>query len=140
METEGTIVYKKEDAERDVILCRLRERGCEKVVLTDLARSDMAEAVEDAFRYDRLVLATTTYNTEVFPFMRDFILDLTERSFRNRTVGLIENGSWAPTAAGVMRRMLEKSKELTWLSTTVTLRSALSDESRAQIAAMAEEL
>ena len=134
-----TSVYGHTREAVELLAEKLREKG-RTVVLHDLARCDRSEAVEDAFRYDRLVLATTTYNTEVFPFMRDFLLDLTERNFRNRTVGLIENGSWAPTAAGVMRRMLEKSKELTWLSTTVTLRSALSDESRAQIAAMAEEL
>ncbi len=134
-----TSVYGHTREAVELLAEKLREKG-RTVVLHDLARCDRSKAVEDAFRYDRLVLATTTYNTEVFPFMRDFILDLTERNFRNRTVGLIENGSWAPTAAGVMRRMLEKAKELTWLSTTVTLRSALSDESRAQIAAMAEEL
>ena len=132
-------VYGHTKAAVELLAELLHEKG-RTVVVHDLARCDRAEAVEDAFRYDRLVLATPTYNAEVFPFMRDFILDLTERNFRKRTVGLIENGSWAPTAAGVMRRMLEKSKDLTWLNTTVTIRSALSDESRAQLKAMAEEL
>lgn len=122
------------------LLARLLRKKGRTVVVHDLARCDRAEAVEDAFRYDRLVLATTTYNAEIFPFMRDFLHELTERNFRNRTVGLIENGSWAPVAAGIMRRMLEKSKDLTWLNTSVTIRSALNDESRAQIAAMAAEL
>ena len=132
-------VYGHTKAAVELLAELLREKG-RTVVVHDLARCDRAEAVEDAFRYDRLVLATPTYNAEIFPFMRNFILDLTERNFRKRTVGLIENGSWAPTAAGVMRRMLEKSKDLTWLNTTVTIHSALSDESRAQIKAMAEEL
>lgn len=132
-------VYGHTKAAVELLAELLREKG-RTVAVHDLARCDRAEAVEDAFRYDRLVLATPTYNADVFPFMRNFILDLTERNFRKRTVGLIENGSWAPTAAGVMRRMLEKSKELTWLNTTVTIRSALSEESRAQLKAMAEEL
>ena len=134
-----TSVYGHTKAAVELLAEKLREKG-RTVVLHDLARCDRSEAVEDAFRYDRLVLATTTYNAEIFPFMREFICELTERNFRNRTVGLIENGSWAPTAAGIMRRMLEKAKNLTWLNTAVTVRSALSDESRAQIAAMAEEL
>ena len=100
----------------------------------------MAEAVEDAFRYDRLVLATTTYNADIFPFMKEFIHHLTERNYQNRTVGLMENGSWAPTAAKVMTKMLESSKNLTFTGTTVKLLSALSDESRAQIKALAKEL
>ena len=108
--------------------------------VTDLARDDMAEAVEDAFRYDRLVLATTTYNADIFPFMKEFIHHLTERNYQNHTVAFVENGSWAPAAAKVMTRMLEGSKNLTLCQTTVTLRSALSDASRAQITALAEEL
>ena len=100
----------------------------------------MAEAVEDAFRYDRIVLATTTYNADIFPFMRTFIEALTERGFRNRTVGIIENGSWAPTAARVIRGMLEKSKDLKFAETTVQIKSALNAESRAQLAALADEL
>ena len=143
-ESEGiciayTSVYGHTRAAVEQLAELLRAKG-RTVVLHDLARCDHAEAVEDAFRYDRLVLATTTYNGEIFPFMRNFILDLTERNFRSRTVGLIENGSWAPTAANTMRHMLEKAKDLTWLNTTVTVRSALSAESRAQIKAMAEEL
>lgn len=118
----------------------LEAKGCPKVVVADLAREDMAEAVEDAFRYGKLVLATTTYNGDVFPFMREFIHHLTERNFQNRTVAFVDNGSWAPMAAKVMRKMLENSKNLTFADTTVTIRSALNEESRAQIAALAEEL
>ena len=119
---------------------RLRENGCRAVSVIDLARSDMAEAVEDAFRYDRLVLATTTYNADIFPFMREFIEHLTERGFKNRTVGLIENGSWAPTAAKTMRSMLEPCKNLTFTDTTVKILSAPSEESMRQIGALAVEL
>ena len=118
----------------------LTAAGCEKVVLNDLARCDMAEAVEDAFRYDRLVLATTTYNADIFPFMREFIDHLTERNFQNRTVAFMENGSWAPMAAKVMRGMLEKCKNLTYTDTTVTLLSALNEQSEAQVNALAKEL
>ena len=107
--------------------------------LHDLARDDMAEAVEDAFRYDRLVLCATTYNADVFPFMRTFIEHLTERAYQNRRVALVENGSWAPTAAKVMAKLLEGSKNLTFAQATVTIKGGLSDESRAQIAALAEE-
>ena len=119
---------------------KLKENGCPKVVVNDLARCDMAEAVEDAFRYSKIVLATTTYNTEIFPFMRDFISHLTERNFSNRTVALIENGTWAPFAAKIMKNMLEKSKNITFTDTTVKIMSALSEESTAQIDALAEEL
>ena len=118
----------------------LEARGCRKVSLIDLARCDMAEAVEDAFRYGKLVLASATYNGDVFPFMRTFIEHLTERNYQNRTVGLMENGSWAPNAAKVMRAMLEKSKNIAFTETGVKIASALSDDSRAQIAAMADEL
>jgi len=118
----------------------LEKRGCKKVAIHDLARTDMTEAIEDAFRYGRIVLASTTYNADVFPPMRTFIHALTSRGIKNRTVGLIENGSWAPTAAKVMREMLAAGKGLTVLESAVTVKSALSDESRAQIAAMAEEL
>ena len=135
-----TSVYGNTKAAAELLAERLRERGCEKVVLTDLARSDMAEAVEDAFRYDRLVLATTTYNAELFPFMREFISELTERGYRGRKVGLVENGSWAPMAAKVMRGMLEGCKDITFTETTVRILSALSEESRAAIDAMADEL
>lgn len=119
---------------------KLKENGCPKVAVTDLARDDMAEAVEDAFRYGKLVLATTTYNAEIFPFMRDFILHLTERNYQNRTIGIIENGSWAPTAAKVIKGMFEKSKNITFTDTTVTVKSALNAESTAQIDALAKEL
>lgn len=135
-----TSVYGNTKTAAELLAERLRERGCEKVVLTDLARSDMAEAVEDAFRYDRLVLATTTYNAELFPFMREFISELTERGYRGRKVGLVENGSWAPMAAKVMRGMLEGCKDITFTDTTVRILSALSEESRAAIDAMADEL
>ena len=118
----------------------LRALGCEKVVLNDLARCDMAEAVEDAFRYDRMVLATTTYNADIFPFMREFINHLTERNYQNRTVAFIENGSWAPTATKVMRGMLEGSKNLTYTEGTVKIISAMTEETKAEIAALAKEL
>ena len=119
---------------------QLREKGASNIVLYDLARCDMAEAVADAFRYSKLVLATTTYNGSIFPFMREFIEHLLERNYSNRTVGLIENGSWAPMAARIMRGMLEKSKNLTFAETTVKILSALNEESRGQILALAEEL
>ena len=119
---------------------KLKANGCPKVVINDLARCDMAEAVEDAFRYSKLVLATTTYNSEIFPFMREFINHLTERNFSNRTVAFIENGSWAPMAARVMREMLEKCKNLTYAENTVKILSALNEESVAQLNALAEEL
>ena len=118
----------------------LKAKGCPKVVVNDLARCDMFEAVEDAFRYGKIVLATTTYNADIFPFMKTFIHHLTERGFQNKTVGLMENGSWAAMAAKVMRTMLEKSKNITYTDTTVKIMSALNDESRAQIDALAEEL
>ncbi len=119
---------------------KLQEKGCPKVVVNDLARCDMAEAVEDAFRYSKLVLATTTYNGDIFPFMREFINHLTERNFSNRTVSFIENGSWAPTAVKVMKAMLEKSKNLSFTENDVKIMSAINDESIAQINALAEEL
>ena len=119
---------------------KLRQKGCPKVVIHDLARTDMAEAVEDAFRYNKLVLATTTYNAEIFPFMREFITHLTERNFQNRTVALIENGSWAPMAAKVMKGMLEKSKKLTLAEPVVTIRSALNAESGEKLEALAANL
>ena len=118
----------------------LEALGCPKVAIADLARDDMAEAVEDAFRYGKLVLATTTYNGDIFPYMNTFLHALLERGYQNRTVGLIENGSWAPVAAKKMRSMLEGSKNLTFTETTVTLRSAMSAESEAQIASLAKEL
>ena len=119
---------------------KLKANGCPKVVVNDLARCDMSQAVADAFRYSKLVLATTTYNADIFPFMREFIDHLTERNFSNRTVALIENGSWAPMAAKVMRGMLEKSKNLTFTDTTVKIVSALNEESGAQLNALVDEL
>ena len=119
---------------------KLKENGCPKVVVNDLARCDMAEAVEDAFRYSKLVLATTTYNADIFPFMREFIDHLTERNFQNRTVAFIENGSWAPLAAKVMKEMLSKSKNLTFAENTVKILSALNEESAATLDALAKEL
>ena len=118
----------------------LRAKGCPKVVVNDLARCDMAEAVEDAFRYSKLVLATTTYNSEIFPFMREFINHLTERNYSNRTVAMIENGSWAPQAAKVMREMLSKSKNITFTENNVRILSALNDDSRKQLEALSDEL
>ena len=118
----------------------LKKEGCEKVVVTDLARDDMPEAVEDAFRYDRLVLATTTYNNSIFPFMHTFIEHLTERFYQNRTVGFIENGTWAPVAKKTMHSMLEGCKNIKFLETSVTIKSALKDDSRAALAQMAKEL
>ena len=118
----------------------LLDSGCEKVVVTDLARCDMAEAVEDAFRYDRLVLATTTYNGEIFPFMREFINHLVERNYQNRKVGLIENGSWAPVAAKIMKAAFEKSKNITFCENSVKITSALNHSSMAQLKALANEL
>ena len=135
-----TSIYGNTKAAVELLARKLKEKGCPKVVVNDLARCDMAEAVEDAFRYGKLVLATTTYNADVFPFMREFIHHLTERNFQGRTIGLMENGSWAPQAAKVMRRMLEGSKNLTFTDTTVKILSALDDTSRAQVEAMAEEL
>ncbi len=135
-----TSVYGHTKAAVELLAKTLEEKGCPKVVVNDLARCDMAEAVEDAFRYGKIVLATTTYNGDIFPFMKEFIHHLTERNFRNRTVGLMENGTWAPTAAKTMAKMLEGSKNLTFTQTTVKILSALSDASRAQIKALAEEL
>ena len=119
---------------------QLKAKGCPKVVVNDLARCDMAEAVEDAFRYSKLVLATTTYNADIFPFMREFISHLTERNYSNRTVAFIENGSWAPMATKVMRGMLEKSKNLTYTEATVKILSALNEESKKQLADLSDEL
>ena len=144
-ESEGvmiayTSVYGHTKAAAQLLNDKLTELGCKKVVLCDLARCDIAEAVEDAFRYGKLVLATTTYNADIFPFMRTFIEHLTERNYQNRTVGFIENGAWAPMAAKVMRAMLEKSKDITYLPTTVTIKSALKSASVAQVEQMAKEL
>ena len=145
VETEGiaifyTSVYGNTKAAVDLLANKLKENGCPKVVVNDLAREDMAECVEDAFRYGRIVLATTTYNADVFPFMREFIHHLTERQFQNKTIGMIENGSWAPQAIRTMKAMLEKSKNITYTENNVKIMSALNDESKAQVDAMAKEL
>ena len=145
VESEGVViaytsVYGHTKAAVELLAEKLRSKGAPKVVLHDLARTDMAEAVEDAFRYSKLVLATTTYNADVFPFMKEFIHHLTERNYQNRTVAFMENGSWAPLAAKVMKKMLEGSNKLTLAETTVTVKSALSAESRDQIEALANEL
>ncbi len=135
-----TSVYGHTKAAVDLLSEKLLSKGCPKVVVTDLARSDMAEAVEDAFRYSRLVLATTTYNAEVFPFMREFINHLVERGYRNRVIGLMENGSWAPMAVRVMKDMFSGCKNLTFVEPAVRILSALNDESRGQIEALSDEL
>lgn len=135
-----TSVYGHTKKAVELLAEKLREKGCPKVVVNDLARCDMAEAVEDAFRYGRLVLATTTYNADIFPFMREFIEHLTERNFQNRTVALMENGSWAPLAAKVMKGMLEGCKNITFTDTTVKIKSALNEESKEQLEALAGEL
>ena len=135
-----TSVYGNTKKAVELLAEELKQRGVPKVVVNDLARSDMPECVEDAFRYDKLVLATTTYNSEIFPYMREFIDSLTERNFQKRTVALMENGSWAPTAAKVMKEKLSKCKNLTFANNTVTILSALNDESRAAVTALADEL
>ena len=135
-----TSVYGNTKKAVETLAEKLRVKGCPKVVVNDLARCDMAEAVEDAFRYGRIVLATTTYNAEIFPFMREFINHLTERNFQNKTIGLIENGSWAPLAAKVMKKMLEGCKNITYTDTTVKIMSALNDQSSEQLEKLADEL
>ena len=145
VESEGivvayTSVYGNTKTAVELLVQKLQEKGCPKVVVHDLARTDMAQAVADAFRYGKLVLATTTYNADIFPFMKEFIHHLTERNFQNRTIGLIENGSWAPLAAKVMRNMLAGSKNLTFTDTTVRIQSALNEESTAQVENLANEL
>ena len=145
VESEGvliayTSVYGNTKAAVELLAKQLEEKGCAKVVVNDLARVDMAEAVEDAFRYGKIVLATTTYNADIFPFMREFLTHLTERGWRNKTVALVENGTWAPMAAKTMKAMLEGCKNLTFAENGVKIVSALNDESRAQIAALADEL
>jgi flavorubredoxin len=145
VESEGVViaytsVYGHTKEAALLLAKKLEEKGCPKVTLFDLARDDMSEAVEDAFRYGKLVLATTTYNGDIFPFMRDYILHLTERNYQNRTIALIENGSWAPTAAKVMTKMLEGCKNLTFTNTTVQIKSALNEANITQIEALADEL
>ena len=145
VETEGimiayTSVYGNTKQAVELLAEKLKANGCPKVVVNDLAREDMAECVEDAFRYGRIVLATTTYNADIFPFMREFIEHLTERNFQNKTIGLIENGSWAPLAAKTMKKMLEGCKNIEFIEPTVKIMSALNDESRGQIEKLAEAL
>lgn len=134
-----TSVYGNTKRAAELLAKKLEERGC-KAAISDLARCDMAEAVEDAFRYGKLVLATTTYNADIFPFMKQFIDHLTERNYQNRTIGFIENGTWAPAAAKIMKAMFEKSKNINYIDTTVTLRSAMTEENAEAIDRMAEEL
>ena len=145
VESEGVViaytsVYGNTKSAVMLLAKELEELGCPKVTVNDLARCDMAEAVEDAFRYGKIVLATTTYNGEIFPFMREFINHLTERNFANRTVAFIENGSWAPVATRVMKTMLEKCKNLTYTESNVKILSAVNEENQEQIKALAKEL
>ena len=145
VEDEGVViaytsVYGNTKKAVEILAEKLKEKGCPKVTVFDLARDDMAKAVEDAFRYGKLVLATITYNADIFPFMKIYIDHLTERSYQNRTIGLIENGSWAPNAAKVMQAKFEKSKNITWLDNTVKIMSSLSDENIEELDKMAEEL
>ena len=145
VESEGVViaytsVYGNTKAAMELLAEKLQAKGCQEVVMHDLARCDMFEAVEDAFRYGKLVLATTTYNADVFPFMKTFIEYLTERNIQNRTIALVENGSWAPVAARVMRGMLEGAKNITFTETEVKMKAALNEESMAQLEALAEEL
>ena len=145
VESEGiviayTSVYGNTKKAVEMLAELVRAKGCPKVIVHDLARCDMSQAVADAFRYGKLVLATTTYNAEIFPFMKQFIDHLTERNYQKRTIGLIENGSWAPLAAKIMKGMFEKSKDITWLNTTVKIKSAVSAENKDQLQAMADEL
>ncbi|MDE5569169.1 MAG: MBL fold metallo-hydrolase [Ruminococcus sp.] len=135
-----TSVYGNTKKAAELLRDKLIEKGCPKAAIADLAREDMAECVEDAFRYGKIVLATTTYNGEIFPFMNRFITELTERNYQNRTIGIIENGTWAVTAAKYIKGRFEKSKDITWLDTTVTVKSAVKAENIEQINAMADEL
>ena len=145
VESEGVVIaytsiYGNTKKAVELLAEELKKEGCPKVVVNDLARCDMAEAVEDAFRYGKIVLATTTYNSDIFPFMRTFIDALTERSFQNKTVAIIENGSWASTAGNVMKKMFEKSKNLTFTENNIKIKSAVSEENIDQIKALAKEL
>lgn len=145
VESEGvfiayTSVYGNTKAAAEILRDKLIEKGCPKVAIADLAREDMAECVEDGFRYGKIVLATTTYNAEIFPFMNQFIDSLVERNYQNRTIGIIENGSWAPMAAKVIKSKFEKSKNITFTNSIVSIKSALKPENIAQIEAMADEL
>ena len=145
VESEGTViaytsVYGNTKKAVEILKEKLLEKGCKKVVVNDLARCDMAEAVEDAFRYGKLILATTTYNSDVFPFMREFINELHERSYKNRKIGLVENGTWAPTAANVMKKKLADFKNIELAETVVTIKSAVNDETVAMLSELAEEM
>lgn len=145
VESEGVVicytsVYGNTKKAVDFLANELKENGCPRVAVNDLARCDMAEAVEDAFRYGKIVLATTTYNGEIFPFMREFIHEITERGYKNRTVGIIENGTWAPLCAKLIRKMLDGSKDIAYTDTTVTIHSAVKAENIEQIKALAKEL
>lgn len=145
VESEGTViaytsVYGHTKAAVELLAQKLTEEGCPKVVVNDLARCDMAEAVEDAFRYGKLVLATTTYNADIFPFMRNFLAEITERGYQNRKVAFMENGTWAPTAAKVMKAAFDKSANITFADTTVTIKSAMNEANKEQIAALAKEM
>lgn len=145
VESEGVMiayasVYGNTKKAAEKLAETLKAKGCPKVVLRDLARSDMSENIEDAFRYGKLVLASITYNGDVFPFMHAFLHGLTARSYQNRTLGVIENGTWAPTAGRIIKSAFEKSKNITWLDTTVTIKSAMNAANDAQIEAMADEL
>lgn len=145
VESEGVMiayasVYGNTKKAAEKLAETLKAKGCSKVVLRDLARSDMSENIEDAFRYGKLVLASITYNGDIFPFMHAFLHGLTERSYQNRTLGVIENGTWAPTAGRIIKSAFEKSKNITWLDTTVTIKSAMNAANDAQIEAMADEL
>ena len=135
-----TSVYGHTKKAVDLLADKLRSKGCPKVVVYDLARDDMSLALSDAFRYSKLILATTTYNASIYPFMHDYISRLAEHNFQNRTVGLIENGSWAPLAAKVMREMMAKCKKINWLNTTVKILSAINQDNQDQLEAMADEL
>ena len=145
VESEGTLicytsVYGNTKKAVELLADELKANGCPKVVVNDLARCDMAEAVEDAFRYGKIILATTTYNGDIFPFMRNFIHELLERGYRNRKIGIVENGTWAPVVKNKITKAFENSKEITFADTVVTVHSALNDESREQIKALAKEM
>ena len=145
VESEGTViaytsVYGNTKKAAEILKEKLLEKGCKKVALNDLARCDMAEAVEDAFRYGKLILATTTYNSDVFPFMREFINELHERGYKNRKIGLVENGTWTPTAANVMKKKLADFKNIELAETVVTIKSAVNDDTLAALDKLAEEM
>lgn len=145
VETEGTMiaytsVYGNTKKAVEFLAEQLEAEGCPKVVVNDLARCDMAEAVEDAFRYGKIILATTTYNGDIFPFMREFIDHLTERGYQNRKIGLVENGTWAPQAAKIMKSKFDKSKNITFAGTTVSIRSAMSEQNKVEILSLAKEM